>query len=341
MGPLERRQNSRACRLGLSTTTAARDRVQLECRRRGAGAAVDRRRERRGDPDLQGKLAAPGLRAVEQRFNAAVRGLTTLNCPYAAISSDSSTRTRSRRICRRARALRRLFGLGGLPLRRGLHLNAPRYQVPIVDLLLRKREPRRGCRARAPRGRSAPDRRPQTSSRGRSGRALQLLRPSGRTSALGQHSGSRTATARDRRRARLPKGYGVNVPFSSVHRHESTGVSDYHALTLGLTKRFSITISSSQLHLVARDRRLDRPADASRPAKQRPTRPRARKLLLRPAPSLRLLGSRPEPVPVERRWGLEEGPSRLHLRADCRAVVGAAVQHSLGRRYEPRLYEPD
>jgi hypothetical protein len=37
----------------------------------------------------------------------------------------------------------------------------------------------------------------------------------------------------------LPQGFGFDVPYGPVIAQESTGTSDYHALTLGMTKRFS------------------------------------------------------------------------------------------------------
>lgn len=124
---------------------------------------------------------------------------------------------------------------------RGFHLNRPRDRnTPIIELLLRNRD-----RAVAL-GLVPPGTNPNTvavfaPTLGVVPAALfNFFRPSGPNYGYGESIGIPAAQlAAIASSLGLPVGPGVYVPFSSVIAQDATGRSDYHALTVGLTKRFS------------------------------------------------------------------------------------------------------
>lgn len=124
---------------------------------------------------------------------------------------------------------------------RGLHLNRPRDRnTPDVDLLLRNRD-----RAVAL-GLVPPGTNPATvaifaPTQGVVPAALfNFFRPSGPNYGYAETIGIPAAQlAAIASSLGLPVGPGVYVPFGPVIAQDSTGKSEYHALTLGLNKRFS------------------------------------------------------------------------------------------------------
>ncbi|MGB5039232.1 MAG: TonB-dependent receptor [Blastocatellia bacterium] len=124
---------------------------------------------------------------------------------------------------------------------RGLHLNRPRDRnTPDVDLLIRNRD-----RAVAL-GLVPPGTNPSTvavfaPAQGVVPAALfNFFRPSGPNYGYAETIGIPAAQlAAIASSLGLPLGPGVYVPFGPVIAQDSTGKSDYHALTLGLNKRFS------------------------------------------------------------------------------------------------------
>lgn len=124
---------------------------------------------------------------------------------------------------------------------RGLHLNRPRdINTPDVGLLLRNRD-----RAVAA-GLAPPGTNPFTISVNRPDLGIvpaalfNFFRPSGPNFRLASALGIPESAIRGIASSLgLPQGPGVPIPFGSVVQQESTGTSDYHALTMGLTKRFS------------------------------------------------------------------------------------------------------
>ncbi len=124
---------------------------------------------------------------------------------------------------------------------RGLHLNRPRDRnTPDVNLLIRNRD-----RAVAL-GLVPPGTNPSTvavfaPAQGVVPAALfNFFRPSGPNYGYGETIGIPAAQlAGIASSLGLPVGPGVYVPFGPVIAQDSTGKSDYHALTVGLNKRFS------------------------------------------------------------------------------------------------------
>jgi hypothetical protein len=124
---------------------------------------------------------------------------------------------------------------------RGLHLNRPHdINTPIVSLLLRNRD-RAVAAGLVPPGTDPRQVNVLNLQAGVVPAALyNFFRPSGPNFALGEQLGLSPEQLLGIAAALgLPQGYGVSVPFSSVIVNESTGNSDYHALTLNLSKRFS------------------------------------------------------------------------------------------------------
>ncbi len=123
----------------------------------------------------------------------------------------------------------------------GLHLNRPRdINTPDIELLLRNRD-----RAVAA-GLVPPGTNPNTVAVLRPDLGVvpaalfNFFRPSGPNFGFAQALGLSSAQVLGIASALgLPQGYGVPVPFGPVIQQESTGISQYNALTLGLTKRFS------------------------------------------------------------------------------------------------------
>jgi hypothetical protein len=192
---------------------------------------------------FRGNSPLPGYEPAEQRFNdQQYPGLTTLLPFTLPISSDfeyAYTQQANLSI------ERELFGdysaTAGYLYVRGLHLNRPHdINVPIVDLLLRNRD-RAVAAGLAPPGSDPRQIAVLNLAAGVVPAALfNFFRPSGPNFALGQQLGlSEQQLLGIAAALGLPQGYGVNVPFSSVIVNESTGNSDYHALTLSLNKRFS------------------------------------------------------------------------------------------------------
>jgi hypothetical protein len=124
---------------------------------------------------------------------------------------------------------------------RGLHLNRPRdINTPDVSLLLRNRD-----RAVAA-GLVPPGTNPNTVAVFRPDLGIvpaalwNFFRPSGPNFGFGATIGlSPDQMLGLASQLGLPTGPGVFVPFGPVIQQESTGTSNYDALTLGLTKRFS------------------------------------------------------------------------------------------------------
>ena len=124
---------------------------------------------------------------------------------------------------------------------RGLHLNRPRdINTPDIGLLLRNRD------LAVQNGLVAPGTNPFTVNVFRPDLGVvpaalfNFFRPSGPNFRLASALGIPEAQIRGVASALgLPQGPGVPVPFGSVVQQESTGTSDYHGLTLGLTKRYS------------------------------------------------------------------------------------------------------
>jgi hypothetical protein len=269
-------RRSCALRSASSTTTAARGGVQLERRGRRPGAAAHPRRGQRG-AGLPGHLADPG----RDRRPAALRPAAVSRATSAAAAvHPADRRTFEYGYSQQAnltveREIIEDYSVSASYLYvRGLHLNRPRdINTPDISLLIRNRD-----RAVAA-GLAPPGTNPFT---------VSAFRPDLGVvpAALSTSSGRRVRTSASRRRSGFP------MRRSSASRRRS-------ASRRGPASRFRSARSCSrsrrarrlpradarpdeallaqqpvqrQLHVLARDRRLDRPADAARAAEQPPAR---------------------------------------------------------------------
>lgn len=131
---------------------------------------------------------------------------------------------------------------------RGLHLHRPHdYNSPSVELLLRNRD-RAVAAGLVPPGTNPLAVNPSDPASFQAALAVGVVpaalfnffRPSGPNFILGQRLGlSPAQLVAIAQQLGLPQGFGFNVPFGPVITQESSGRSDYNALTVNATKRFA------------------------------------------------------------------------------------------------------